>query len=282
MNWLEKWRAIGARIEGIIEASKFVSSISGTDDYSSIQKSIFPEIDTTCTELKIFHESFEHILPPSAAEVLKDWLHSITIVREAHNPIASLKASIASLITLRSRFTYLIQDTEVSAKSRTERAFEHLRRQIAVDEAFQEKWQNAYNTRETKCEKLGAVHLLSHGIWAFKAQGIKGATDLIYAEQSLDETLINQIAASTVLTEWKCVTPQDAHQKSNEAIAQIKDYSGGLLGDMALKNTRYIVLVSEPQLQAIQDRKVGEITYRHINIPVKPLVPSKAARRLTQ
>ena len=55
-------------------------------------------------------------------------------------------------------------------RARSERAFLHLRRLLAVDRDVRAKWKAAYEGKqgEVACEALGAVHLLSHGIYAFK------------------------------------------------------------------------------------------------------------------
>jgi hypothetical protein len=55
---------------------------------------------------------------------------------------------------------------------------------IVVDKNVRAKWQAAWKKsggHETRCEQLGAVHLLSHGIWAFKTSA-NGATDLVYSD----------------------------------------------------------------------------------------------------
>ena len=50
----------------------------------------------------------------------------------------------------------------------TERAFAHLQRSIIADDEIRKKWLSAFSDGETKCEKLGSVHLLSHGVWDLK------------------------------------------------------------------------------------------------------------------
>jgi hypothetical protein len=58
-------------------------------------------------------------------------------------------------------------------------AFEHLRRSIVVSQDAQKSWEIAFNEREATYEKLGAVHLLSDGLWAFKATATGGATGAV-------------------------------------------------------------------------------------------------------
>ena len=87
--------------------------------------------------------------------------------------------------------------------SLTERAFEHLNRSIVVDSGLRQRWQAAHDRNEPACEALGGVHLLSHGIWAFKAKGPKAETDLVYQEPPTDIGRIKRSSDGLVLTEWK-------------------------------------------------------------------------------
>jgi hypothetical protein len=138
----------------------------------------------------------------------------------------------------------------------------------------------AYDNHETSCEKLGSVHLLSHGIWAFKVKGEKAETDLIYPEQPLDELLIRRTASTLVFTEWKLIKSHgEIDKKSREAIKQMEEYTSGLLTGLELRNTRYVILISKKQLTIPNDQERNGIKYRHINIPVTPLTPSESARK---
>ena len=81
-----------------------------------------------------------------------------------------------------------------------------------------------------------------------------------------------------MLTEWKKVKTQtEASTKAEQARKQAALYKAGILGGIELANYRYIVLVSEEQLNRIDDIEENGVTYRHINIAVAPLSPSKAA-----
>src|SRR5258707_13086277 len=65
--------------------------------------------------------------------------------------------------------SFILSDTQEVLRSRADRAFEHLQRMIVADSDYKAKWQAAFDRGEEACEQLGAVHLLLHGIWAFKA-----------------------------------------------------------------------------------------------------------------
>jgi hypothetical protein len=81
--------------------------------------------------------------------------------------------------------------------------FQHLQRLIVVDDEARRKWQAAFAKGEVECEKLGAVHLLGHGIWAFKIDARGGRTDLVYQEPAGGLIKEQQYAEGFVLTGWK-------------------------------------------------------------------------------
>jgi len=187
--------------------------------------------------------------------------------------------ALTALAAFQSEFSYVISDTQAMALRITERAFVHLQRSIMVDDGIKEKWKNAFNSGETKCEQLGAIHLLAHGIWAFKAHGEKGRTDLVLNEPLSDLALVEKTSTALVLTEWKAVKSEDdLDKKSNEAYEQTKLYVTGVLGGIELYNYRYLVMVSEKGMKMPSDISENNITYRYINIPVNPDTPSVEAR----
>jgi hypothetical protein len=188
---------------------------------------------------------------------------------------------LAQIQVFRTKFDYLIRDCEIEARNATELAFHHLQRLIAVDVDVQKKWKLAYADGETSCEKLGAVHLLAHGIWAFKVKGSHAETDLVYGDTGgLTAGQIGRAARALVLTEWKIVRDtSEAEPKAAEARKQTHEYEAGVLGDLELKRTRYIVLVGQHQNRAPDDVEKDGILYRHVWIPVEPASPSKVARK---
>jgi len=158
----------------------------------------------------------------------------------------------------------------------TERAFIHLQRSIVVDPSIRQRWQEAYNSGEVSCEKLGAVHLLLHGIWGFKASGTGERTDLILGQPLTDLSEVEASADAMVLTEWKVVRkPNEIETKARQAYQQASAYAVGVLGGFELAEYRYLVLVSEDVLEKLPDLREGPVTYRRINIAVSPQTPSK-------
>lgn len=192
---------------------------------------------------------------------------------------ANVQFALTSLASFRAEFDYLIADTQFIARKITERAFVHLQRCIVADDEIRKKWITAYEEHETKCEKLGAIHLLLHGVWAFKANAEGGRTDLILGEPMSPTSTIENVANALVLTEWKVVKSQEIiHEKITEALTQAELYSSGVLGGIEIANYRFLVMVTEKGMKMPDDRVEGIVTYRHINIAVDPDIPSLEAR----
>ena len=130
-------------------------------------------------------------------------------------------------------------------RSASELAFVHLQRVIVADEDFRKKWQAAFAKHETHCERLGGVHLLWHGIWAFKADAAGGKTDLVYQEPANTGGI--QVSLGMVLTEWKR-DKGDATAAYKQAKEQAAIYSGGILAGVELASHRNLVVVSKKQI----------------------------------
>ncbi|MBV8763779.1 MAG: hypothetical protein JOZ66_02625, partial [Hyphomicrobiales bacterium] len=147
-----------------------------------------------------------------------------------------------------------------------------------VDEEVRGKWQKAYDDNETRCEALGAVHLLAHGIFAFKADAAGARTDLVFHEPARDD--VGQYAETMVLTEWKIAPNQkNADKQFDAARRQAALYAEGPLATFELRDYRYIVLVTPKAINVPSDTVQGHVTYRHINIPVRPDTPSVEVKR---
>ncbi|MGH9886847.1 MAG: hypothetical protein ACREBE_15055, partial [bacterium] len=175
----------------------------------------------------------------------------------------------------------------MAGRKHTERAFEHLQRSIVVDEAYQKRWRCAFDDGETKCERLGAVHLLLHGIWAFKAYSPGERTDLVAQEShaitmtkermdlvtrgplSIDRRV--ESADALVLTEWKVAKTRDeVAGKAAEGRKQAAIYSGSSLAACELASVRYVVVVTAHREDMLPDVSEGPIVYRFINLAVAP------------
>jgi len=285
MSWPEQWRRLAARIEGLTEASDFMLRTLQTDRSDPgtvVRNTVFPELSRLKDELAAFRRDYGTQLPDNASQTVDDFLgkwNLPTTMNQGHE--LEILQQIAPLGVFRAAFQFAADDAEAEAKNIAELAFEHLRRLLVVDEAERQKWQIAFAAGETRCEMLGAVHLLSHGIWAFKASGSGAATDLVFSEPLHKEaSTIERTARALALTEWKVVrSSEERETKAAEARAQAKLYAGGLLAGVVLKSVRYIVLVSEEDMEPPADQHEASVTYRHIVLPVDPRTPSRQSRR---
>ena len=290
MNWLIDWRALSARIKGILDAGSFFYRAlhNSSEDPRSVKRKILLENAAKIFEnLKGFLVKYRSVLPKEALECLISFLDKPeTKEPDFFKPINSqqyetcnVQFALTSLSAFRSEFNYLIADTQIIARRITERAFIHLQRSIVVDDEMRRKWITAFNEHETKCEKLGALHLLLHGVWAFKADATGGKTDLILNEPLPVSTIIENATDALVLTEWKAVKSQNVlTSKLQEAKKQAEIYTSDVLGGIEIRNYRYLVMVSERRLELPDDSIKGLIQYRHINIAVDPKSPSGEAR----
>jgi hypothetical protein len=189
---------------------------------------------------------------------------------------------LVALAALEAEITFILSGCQEQIRTRSERAFLLLTRILAVDDKVRAKWQAALRSGEVACERLGSVHLLSQGIYAFKVNAEGARTDLVFAEPP-DESLLTRVVEGLVLTEWKVATAKNALEKFAEAHKQAEIYKQGALAGIELTGYRYLVVVSKNELLRASippDSITPEgIVYRHVNIVVEPAVPSKAAKR---
>jgi hypothetical protein len=136
-----------------------------------------------------------------------------------------------------------------------------------------------FKAGEVACEGLGSVHLLSHGVWAFKVSATGERTDLILGERLVVDDVLRHAAAGMTLTEWKVVRPgDDALDLQARAMGQAKRYAEGSLAGFEVRKTRFIVLVSGDHIRLPQQVLEEGIRSRIVNIAVSPSTPSKAGR----
>jgi hypothetical protein len=116
-----------------------------------------------------------------------------------------------------------------------------------------------------------AVHVLLHGIWAFKANAKGERTDLVYQEPITDFGNVERSAEGLVLTEWKKAKVGDDPTRCFEEAAQQGTLSAqGALAGFELTACRYALVVSKRRVAAPDDRREGYVTYHHVNISVDP------------
>jgi hypothetical protein len=284
VNHRYQWTIIAGRIRGLMQAaelhSRFLSVRSG-DTFGRTQR-LREQGERIVTEVSGFRDRSRQSLPAEALDRIDEFVKHATPLLQTTNGTPDLReelvwAGLVALGAFETELSYLLADLEQAIRSRSELAFAHLQRSIVVDETFGKKWQGAFSVGETACEKLGAVHLLSHGIWAFKVNAEGERTDLVYQESSTRFEREQDYADGLVLTEWKKATSKkEADGKFEEARNQAHRYGRGVLAGNELTHYRYAVVVSEEHVQIPDDMTHDGIVYRHINIAVKPKSPSKS------
>jgi hypothetical protein len=289
MNWYYEWTALSARIQGLLDAGSFFYSagqLSSSDNLSVRKKILLASAEKIVISLQDYLNKYQTSFPGDALQSLQSFLENPDIKNFNFKPNQGqirghVQFALTSLAAFQSEFAFIITDTQVVALRNTERAFLHLQRSIVADEEIKNKWLSGFTQQgETQCEKLGALHLLSHGIWAFKAHAEKGRTDLILNEPLVDTSLIEKTSTALVLTEWKAVRKDsELEKKISEAYEQTKTYKAGVLGGIELSNYRYLIMVSKKNMKMPSDFTEGTIVYRHINIPVDPDSPSLEAKK---
>lgn len=278
----DEWARLSARIHGLVKASELASSL-----FEKNNDSLGAMVDLAKTAASVFSDltSFRATLGVPNAEVsarieaaesrvrplLAEGVASSAEMRQIY-----IRSALVVLAALEAEVSYLLADHQTSLRGRTERAFEHLQRSIVVDESLRERWRTAWEAGEVECEKLGAVHLLSHGIWAFKVDSKGGRTDLVYQEPLRDMQTAARSAEGLVLTEWKRhVEGGNVERLFASARAQAKAYAAGVLAGTELTRARYAVLVSLNEVAVPDDLIEGDLIYRHVNISVSPRTPSR-------
>ena len=281
MTLRSEWVSIAARIDGFLTStSTYHQGRFGRNDdpYEGANKVLLPESQRIFTELQAFVSRHAGSLPPGAREATDRFLMENGEFFQStwRGGWLGLNRVAPALASVRAEVAFHLADFAATAKRLSERAFIHLQRTIVVDMGVRAQWKGAFADGEVSCERLGAVHLLSHGIWAFKVTAEGERTDLVFADRAIDQPEVEEVAEALVLTEWKKVTrPEERDAKAEEARTQTSRYSAGSLAGIELASYRFIVLVSERNLKPLPDIHSGEVAYRHINLAVDPTSPSR-------
>ena len=285
MSYQDQWNALSTRIRGLIQVTQHHTASFGTknpDGYGG-DKSIGQQGSAIVQDLLAFGDRFHSTLPPEAHAVIDRMKKDSNLAALFDNPKqpGTVAAGATKLATFESEMSYLLTNLEEPIRTVSERAFAHLQRSIVADEEVRKKWQKAFASGEEACEKLGAVHLLLHGIWAFKVKGKSAITDLVFQEPVSDLTSIERYANGLVLTEWKIAkTESEASRRFQEARAQADLYASGVLGATELKSYRFLVVVSDQAVTPPDDLRQNGVVHRHINIAVARDSPSREAKRI--
>lgn len=281
MAYQRQWRDLSTRIRGLMQAGEYHVRLGNRDSYGR-WKHLRDHCIRVVASLAEFQSRHGETLPSGAREALATVLKNTGDLLRDTTGAADLQEERAQkallmLVVFEAEMSFLILDGDEIIRSRSDRAFEHLQRSIVVDPDIRAKWIAAFGEGEVACEKLGAVHLLAHDIWAFKVNAEGGRTDLVYQEALTDIDRVTRTANGLVLTEWKRAAEADEPaRRFAEARAQAARYAAGVLAGVELTSYRYAVVVSEGQIDVPADLREGRVIYRHFNIAVKPRTPSRA------
>lgn len=284
MTYVDAWKALMARIQGIMRAAELDArylAIKSEDTFGSA-KQLRAHGKRILDALDSFRAQYASSLPSAAAGAIDAFLASTRgyladdgqattqMQREA------TQTALVRLAAFEAEISYLLADSQEIIRARSERAFAHLQRSIVADLTFRATWQRAFDESEIACEKLGAAHLLLHGIWAFKVDAAGERTDLVFQEPAGDLAAEQRYADGFVLTEWKKSTSApDATKKFAQALRQMQLYAQGGLGGSELAACRYAIVVSSAAVIVPVDVTESGVLYRHVNIAVNPQTPSR-------
>ena len=282
MTWLSEWRALAARSEGLFSTNDILlrarainpHDLSGGVMYPFVK----PALERLIAAIGGFHDAYGDTLPGQASAVLAGFLERARGLSLSSMDILGLAQVTATIHALKVELDYYFSDGEVAARRLVERAFLHLQRSLAADEGLRQRWIAAKG--EVGCEKLGALHLLAHGVWAFKADAVGARTDLILGTPlSQDEPRASDVEA-LVLTEWKLAkATTDIRGKMDEAHKQLALYHRGALGGFELSTRRYVVMVVDQHTDLPDDHDEGGVLCRHVLLARSGETPSVTARR---
>lgn len=283
MTYLDQWTALAGRIRGLMQAGQLHAhflNVRGSDSYGR-GRHLRGQCASVLDALEAFRASFQALLPPAATTALENFVkQNAPLVRNPidHHPDLiqeSAWAALVMLAALETEISFILSDVQQFVRSRSESAFAHLQRSIVADPEIRSKWQQAFAAGEVACEKLGAAHLLLHGIWAFKVNAAGERTDLVF-EEPVSAGAEPQYADGLVLTEWKIAKDGDPAEQFRAARLQAHRYAQGSLAGNELTTYRYAVVASSNHLTTPADLVENGIVYRHINIAVDPKPPSRS------
>jgi len=284
VTFLEQWKALSGRIRSLVDAAHLYAQFqqsNSADTYGSA-KYLGEQSQDILTLLTKFLETNRAILPPTAVQAIENFIggHQGKVIGNPESA-REVRAAAVFLAAIESEISYLLTDRQEFIRARSERAFLHLQRSLAVDGDLRAKWLAAYKAGEVACEGLGSVHLLAHGIYAFKVDSKGARTDLIF-DDPIESRFDERAVEGLVLTEWKLADEKNAKDRFKEAKAQTDYYKEGPLATSELRGYRYLIAISLknlPNSSVPPDLTANGVVYRHINVAIEPDVPSKRAKR---
>jgi hypothetical protein len=218
--YAENWAALAAQIKSLQRAGELYGLFQSyhTEDTYADGTFLREQCGPLVQSLEQFRQDFAGSLP-SAAIARIDHFLGTRIVQAAKDAkaeqIGAARGALVALAAFEAEITFLLAGRQEQIRARSERALLHLQRILAVDHDVSAKWKKAFEKNEVACERLGSVHLLSHGIYAFKVDAVGARTDLVFNDPPSD-AMLTQAVEGTVLTEWKIA------KDAKDAIAAVR------------------------------------------------------------
>jgi len=284
MNWLDEWKALSLRIDGYLHAvSIYLDTLKvERNPISKTNQFLTSQAQEIILLIERYHQAHKADISSGANSALNRFLQEFSQIFHDGTDlkIESFKYRAPNLAAFRYELDYHLSDFQFITTRRVERAFMHLQYSIIANPSVRQTWKKAFENREEDCERLGAAHLLWHGIYAFKANATGGRSDLILGHTVDDATRVAEVADSLVLTEWKAVRDsKDAKKIAEQAQKQIEAYTCGPLAGLEFTRYRYVVLVSQKQIITLPEVQFQNAICRNVNVAVDPDPPSVVARK---
>lgn len=282
MNWLIRWQAIRERIHGLSAAASYLFKSlahSDGDAYGAFDTFIIPSALSVVRDVQTLAKDDSREISLATKAIFERFGSTIDDFVGGLPPKGANGAQllVTAIVCLGAELDQHTAGVDAIATSICDRAFIHLSRLLVVDGILCARWKEAFEKNERACEKLGAVHLLGHGIWSFKTDAAGERTDLVLGEPLRVTPQVRRASTALVLTEWKLVrTPTELSSQADQALRQARRYSAGILSGFELSGTRYVVLVSNDVLPAPPDVAENGVLYRFVVVAVSPSVPSLA------
>lgn len=271
--WEDDWKRLSKRIDAWVESANI--ALTHMERAGALDERANEAIGREGG--RILDSLFRLDLPDelrSEVTSVRNHLGAIVQVTQGRYLIAN---RLMALIALRAPIDAMTRDSEEPRRRLIERAFLHLNRTLVVDATARRAWSDAF-AHETRCEQLGALHLLSHGVYAFKADAVSGRTDLILQEPlALTEDV--KSAEAMVLTEWKLVRDEEPSARALEGKEQVTRYATVELGGFELRKHRYVVLVSWEPITVPPPESLATSTIHFVNVAIQRSRPSTESRR---
>jgi hypothetical protein len=283
MTYVDQWKKIAGRIRGLSQAGHLHAQflrVRSADTYGRARR-LREQCEQVLGDLEVYRATYAQSLPPLGAACVDRFVSNQgALIRDGSGTADAIEervwAALVFLGAFDAELSFLLADAQEAIRAQSELAFAHLQRSIVADADMRRKWTEAFEDGELRCERLGATHLLSHGIFAFKVSGEGERTDLVFQDVRIGAGDEPGFVDGLVLTEWKvCKTGDNPAKRFDEARRQGQRYGKGVLGGVELTGYRYAVIVSEKHVAVPSDQVIDSVTYRHINIVVAPDPPSR-------